>query len=113
MIRFFIQNLRIVLRKYCGVTKLLVAFFFIACSNNQTVFIEGPSKLLKNPYPYNYPSTNPQPNEIVTILNKGDEGEVLSYTYGKDYKAYKVKMKDGKSGYLISGDNFRLETKLR
>ena len=80
----------------------------VGCSSNLTVYIEGPTKLLKEPYPLNYPSTNPQPNEIVTVLKKGDVGEVLSSDYGKDYKVYKVKMRDGKIGYLIYGDNFKV-----
>ncbi|MBN1907071.1 MAG: hypothetical protein JW927_18475 [Deltaproteobacteria bacterium] len=80
---------------------------FMACNNNTTVLIEGPANLLKNPYPLNYPSTNPQPNEVISNLKAGDEGEVLDWSYEKDYKVYKVKMKDGKIGYLIHGDNFK------
>lgn len=87
---------------------LLIILTSIGCSSKSIVVIEGPTELLKEPYPIGYPSTNPHPNEIVSVLKKGDVGEVLSYDYGKDYKYYKVKMNDGKIGYLIFGDNFKI-----
>ncbi len=91
-----------------NVSIFLILFSVVGCSNTLLLIVEGPTKLLKNPYPDNYPSTNPQPNEIISMLKNGDEGEVLDSIYGKDYKAYKVKMKDGKTGYLINGDNFKV-----
>ncbi len=87
---------------------LLIILTSIGCSSKSIVVIEAPTKLLKNPYPFNYPSTKPQPNEIITILDKGDKGYVLDVSYGKDYKVYKVRMEDGKTGYLINGDNFKI-----
>jgi len=78
------------------------------CGENNIVIIEGPTKLLNNPHPLNYPSTNPQENEIIAILKNGDTGEVLNITYGKDFKVYKVKIKEGMVGYLISEDNFKV-----
>jgi hypothetical protein len=94
------------------VFKSLMIFIFIfgilSCGDNMSVVIEGPVKLLKNPYPQDYPSTNPQNNEIIAVLKKGDEGDVLAFSHGKDFKVYKVKMKNGKIGYLISGDNFKV-----
>lgn len=86
----------------------IVILTIIGCSNESVLIIKGNAKLLKNPYPDNYPSTNPQHNDIISMLKDGDEGEVLESFYGKDYKAYKVKMKDGKTGYLINGDNFKI-----
>lgn len=86
-----------------------VIFCFASCTNNkETVVIEEPTKLLKNPTPYNYPSTNPYENEIIAVLSSGDKGVVLGCEYGKDFKAYKVQMQDGKTGYLISGGDFKV-----
>lgn len=84
---------------------------FTESNDVSIVLIEGPANLIKKPYPLNYPSTNPQPNEVISNLKAGDEGEVLDWSYEKDYKVYKVKMKDGKVGYLIHGENFKELTK--
>ncbi len=94
-----------IFKKYLILTIMIA---FMGCGDNVKVIIEGPTNLLMNPYPLNYPTTNPKENAVISQLKKGDEGEVLDYKYGKDFKAYKVELKNGKIGYLISGDNFRI-----
>lgn len=104
------QMIKKVLNSVCKLPIAVLIIIIVGCSSSSTVLIEMPTKLLKNPYPIDYPSTNPQPNEIVSILKVGDQGRVLDITYGKDYRVYKVKMNDGKTGYLVGGDTFKILT---
>lgn len=42
----------------------------------------------------------------ITILKKGDRFKIISSHQGKDYLAYKIKIKSGEEGFVIHGDNF-------
>jgi len=44
-------------------------------------------------------------NDVVAILNKGDNVKVLRIWYGKDYQVVRVLLPDGRIGYLISGES--------
>ncbi len=88
--------------------KICFILIFIGCGEPSTIMVEGPVKLLKNPFPLDYPKSNPQENEIISILSIGDKGKVVDVSYGKDFKVYKVKMESGKRGFLIHGDHFKV-----
>ncbi len=45
-------------------------------------------------------------NQIIEVLHPGDVVKVLDLRYGKGYLAFKVRLVDGKQGYLISGSSF-------
>lgn len=58
-----------------------------------------PVDLLENPSPQYYAF----PNSVVTVLEPGTWLKVIKLRYGKDYVAYKVRLPDGRSGYIIGG----------
>ena len=64
--------------------------------------ITGQIRLFEEPYPLSYPGKE---NHVVAILNKGDRVEVRRIWYGKDYMVIKVRLADGREGYLIPGDS--------
>ena len=67
--------------------------------------------VLEQPYPLNYPSTNPKPNRVIAVLEKGEKVEVVNDRYGKNYLVYKIHLKDGRTGYVIyEKDAFRVES---
>ncbi len=58
-----------------------------------------PVDLLENPSPKYYAF----PNRVVTVLETGTWLKVVKVRYGKDYVTYKVRLSDGRSGYVIGG----------
>ncbi|WP_295438761.1 hypothetical protein [uncultured Thiodictyon sp.] len=86
----------------------VVMLIIAGCQNDTVVFVKRPTKLLEQPYPYGYPSTNPQRNIIIATLKAGDAGYLLNCIYGKDYRACKVRMTDGAIGYLIDEGDFEI-----
>lgn len=107
--------------------KLLLAIFFfffvitiggflmirshLTSEQGDLVITENHIDVLKEPYPLNYPSTKPRPNTVIAVLKKGERVKVINYRYGKDYMVYKIKLQDGRNGYVIyKKDAFRVET---
>jgi len=80
---------------------IILSVGLYGCNKNETILIEKPTKVLENPYPENYPSTNPKPNSVLSILEKGETVKLLQEKYGKDYLVYKVQFDKGKTGYII------------
>jgi len=65
--------------------------------------IQGPTQLLENPYPLNYPSTNPQPNKVLAVFQNGETVEFTNISYGKDFRVFEVKTAD-RHGYIVDGE---------
>jgi hypothetical protein len=72
-----------------------------ACDKGGFVTVERPTNVLEKPFPENYPSTNPEPNAVIAVLEKGVTVELLGDKHGKDYKVYKVRLNDGRTGYIL------------
>lgn len=45
-------------------------------------------------------------NRVIAIIRAGDSLELLGAEYKKDYAAYRVRLKDGREGYLMSDTKF-------
>jgi hypothetical protein len=87
---------------------VIVAAFFLRTmvfdwfrSSQFRVEITGPVILLEAPYPIDNGK-----NRILDTINQGDTVKVTKTITSKEYVALKVKLKNGKSGYIIKGDNF-------
>ncbi len=78
-----------------------VMVMFIGCDNSQIMIIKKQIDVLKNPYPMNYPSSNPMQNSVIDVLSKGERVKILGHIYGKDYLVYKVRLGNGRIGYVI------------
>jgi|GEM_PF-5536617 len=91
---------------------ILFALMVVSCGGSPQKMIEAEDgaavSVLENPYPLNYPSTNPKPNKVVYSLKPGESVLVLDEWADKDFKVYKVQYSSGKdSGYVIYGKNIR------
>jgi uncharacterized protein YgiM (DUF1202 family) len=94
------------LYKTIGMVMLILSL--LSCkSSDMTVVVEEPTRVYKN-YPESGP---PNQNEVITVLNKGETGIVIHSRYAKDAMYYKIRLKDGRKGYVMFGDKFRVEKK--
>lgn len=85
---------------------ILLATAFLACHNaNSFALIEGPTELLVEPEWKDAPG-----NQVITILQKGERGRVIHVRYSKSCMFHKIKLDDGRAGYIMFGDKFRILT---
>jgi len=81
----------------------------MACSEQEIMVIEKDTSVLEQPFPTNYPSTNPRPNNQIGVLKKGERHKVIAKKHEKDYLVYTVRLENGKTGYVIhSNDHFKI-----
>ena len=73
----------------------------MSCDEKHIIIIEKPTEVLEKPYPLSYPSSNPRPNSVVGVVNEKETVEVIKEIYGKDFLVYKIRMDDGKVGYVV------------
>lgn len=76
----------------------------LAACHSSVLVADGQVTVMENPYPADYPNTNPKPNSVVATLPAGQRVKVMGEGYGKDFKYYKVALPAGRSGYVIYGD---------
>ena len=94
------------LYKTIGMVMLILSL--LSCKSlDTTVVAEEPTRVFKT-YPDSGP---PKQDEVITILNKGETGVVIHSRYSKDFMYYKIRLKDGREGYVWVGDKFRVEKK--
>jgi len=58
-------------------------------------------RVLENPYPLNYPSTNPLPNKAIAELPSGAQVRIVERGYGKAFMYFAVELSEGQRGYVI------------
>jgi hypothetical protein len=60
----------------------------------------------------NYPSSGPpMQKQIIATLVQGNVSEVIQERYSKDFMYYKIKLSDGRKGYVWVGDKFNVVAK--
>jgi hypothetical protein len=67
------------------------------CSENKKLMFRQPTAVLAKPYPEWYKKAN---NEVVTTMQPGQTLSICSFTPSKDFAIYKVKLPNGKVGYV-------------
>ena len=65
-----------------------------------TVTFAGPVRVFVDDFPHDYERT-----DVIATLDRNDHATVLRIWYGKDYQAIKIRLADGRTGYLISGES--------
>jgi len=89
---------------------ILMAILTMSCDEDRyrgMAIAEGPTRVYSN---YNEPDQDPKLSLVV--LQKGESVDVLTKVYGKDSMYFKVRLKDGRTGYLLyHGDKFRVVPK--
>ncbi len=90
-----------------GMSMLLV-LSFLGCKETDTLIVaEEPTSVFKS-YPDSGP---PKQSEIIAVLSKGESCDVIHSRYSKDFMFYKIRLKDGREGYVWVGDKFRVVPK--
>lgn len=86
-------------------TLFLLSFLILGCQGNKKMILNKPTDILE------YPRA-PEKNIIVITLQKNDTVEVIDEDYTKEYKFYRVRLKDHTEGYVISeSDQFKIVDK--
>lgn len=80
------------------------------CEKAEVAIIDGPTEVLDTPYPKLWAGSK---SKTIAILSPGERVDIIGYEQGHDYIAYRVRLKDGTTGFLIGGDKFHLEPKNR
>lgn len=93
--------------KTIGVFVFMI-FSLASCSNGKSmIIVDAPTKVYKE-----YPEGGlPSQDKVVSVLNKDEVGDVLQVRYSKDFMYYKIRLKDGREGYVLFGDKFRVVPK--
>lgn len=80
----------------------------VSCKNTNTMVIaDAPTNVFKS-YPDSGP---PKQDEVIAVLSKDETGDVIHSRHSKDFMYYKIRLKDGREGYVWVGDKFRVENK--
>lgn len=59
-----------------------------------------------------YPSSGtPSQDKVIAVLNQGESGYIIHTRYSKDFMFYKIRLKDGREGYVWFGDKFKVVSK--
>ena len=83
---------------------MIMLFAASSCNEKRaTVIIQKPTELL-----YKADIKDAPGNKVVCILRKGMTGKIVDTRYSKDFMFYKIKMGDGRTGYVIHGDNLKV-----
>jgi len=91
---------------FFGVIVLIMSL--VSCKNTAMIVVaEEPTRVFKS-YPDSGP---PKKDEEIAILNKGETGTVIHSRYSKDFMFYKIRLNDGREGYVWVGDKFRVVPK--
>jgi len=81
-----------------------MSFAVTGCKDtNSFVIIEEPTDLLSEPDWKDAPG-----NKVIALLQKGERGKVIHVRYSKDFMFYKIKLDDGRTGYVKFGDKFKV-----
>jgi hypothetical protein len=57
-----------------------------------------------------FPKNEPG-NKIVGVLNPGESAPVLATRRSKEFMFYRIRLADGREGYVMFGDDFKFEQK--
>ncbi|WDT74384.1 MAG: hypothetical protein MPW16_14115 [Candidatus Manganitrophus sp.] len=83
----------------------LIFMGFLSGCSRELAIIEGSTEVLEEPFPKEYPGVS---NKVIEVLQSGQEVEITGSQTGKDFKAYKMHLSDGRSGYIIAGGRFKV-----
>jgi hypothetical protein len=76
----------------------------IGCNDtNSVLVVEGPTKVLPDPECSFYKGV-----KEIAVLDKGDRAQIIGVRYPKDCMVYKIKLANGRAGYITHGDKFKV-----
>jgi uncharacterized lipoprotein NlpE involved in copper resistance len=78
------------------VAAMLVAFSLVGCNKTDfMIIVEAPTSVYED-----YPGSGPPTTKVIAILAKGETKEVLQTRYAKDCQYLKIRLEDGRTGYV-------------
>ena len=79
---------------------VLTVTTLMGCNSGDFVLIaETPTSVYED-----YPSGGPPRAKVIAVMNKGDTAAIIHTRYAKDAAYYKVRLKDGREGYVLWED---------
>lgn len=90
-----------------GVSAMLIMAILSGCEKRVAI-IDKPTEVMEEAYPKYY---GEKITKVIEILQPNQEIEVINYQYEKDFMVYKVRLRDGRVGYIIAGDEFHVVEK--
>jgi hypothetical protein len=88
---------------------VLMILGIVACDTGLIVIADEPTRVFKDYQEVTY--RNQGKDQVIAVMNKGETAEVITERYTKDYMFYKIRLKDGRVGYVWVGDKFRVVSK--
>jgi hypothetical protein len=85
---------------------LLLAIIGSGCGDTNSVVRAGGKVEVYETFPKSEPG-----NKVVAVLNAGESAPVLATRHSKEFMFYRVRLADGREGYVMFGDDFKLEQK--
>jgi glutamate racemase len=80
---------------------LSIAICVIACNSpSSAVKANGEVEVYVN-----FPKSEPG-NKRIALMQAGDSAQVLATRYSKEFMFYKIRLPDGREGYVMAGDDF-------
>lgn len=82
---------------------LLLVAMMSSCSRGhpRAIVADVPLDVLERPSPMGFPSSSPVPNRVLETVPVGGKLRVTGRDYEKDYMYYRVKLPDGRTGFVI------------
>ena len=85
----------------------VMSFLLVGCKNaNLVILIEAPTSVYED-----YPKGGPPDAKVIAILNKGEKVEVINSRWAKDFEYFKIRLKDGRTGYVGWDGKFSVESR--
>jgi hypothetical protein len=78
----------------------------VACGDsNSTIQATGKVEVYET-----FPKSEPG-NKVVGMLNPGESAPVLGKRHSKEFMFYRIRLADGREGYVMFGDEFTVKQK--
>jgi hypothetical protein len=76
----------------------------MSCNDtNSVIVVEGPTEVLSEAE-----CSFSHGKKVIAVLNKGESARIIGVRYPKACMVYKIKLADGRIGYVTHGDNFKV-----
>jgi hypothetical protein len=88
---------------FYAIINTFVLYYLISMAEKAylEVIIEEPTDFLKTP----------NDKDLMEVLDKGEIGRIIHSRYYKGLRYYKIRLNDGREGYVKNGKKFRIERK--
>jgi hypothetical protein len=86
----------------------IILFILTSCGGEKSMIIADEPTKVYSEYP---DSGMPKQDKVIAVLNENETSDVLQIKHSKDFQYYRVRLRDGREGYIQFGDKFRVISK--